>query len=131
MGRPDYTLIQRQQRTIGDNVGETGLWVRYVSADAENAISAGAGITPSAYMLQSVITGLFSPATNALAELYNVGGQFVAGDMAATLVDCRPAPNDQVVWRGVNYRVLTDPLQQQILGRSAYRFILRRGMPTG
>lgn len=128
MGRPDFTLIQRQQRAIADHVGETAQWTRYVSADTYAPLSAAAGIAPSAYMLQSVITGLFSPATNALAELYNVGGQFVAGDMAATLVDCRPSPNDQVVWRGVNYRVLTDPIQQQIAGRSAYRFILRRGM---
>lgn len=131
MGRPDFNLIQRQQRAIADSVGETAMWTRYVSADAESQTSAAAGLAPSTYMLQSVITGLFSPATNSLAELYNVGGQFVVGDMAATLIDCRPAANDQVIWRGTNYRVVTDPLQQQIAGRSAFRFILRRGMPTG
>lgn len=131
MGRPDFSLIGRQQRKIAEFAGETAQWVRYVSADSYTPLSDAAGIAPSAYMLQTVITGLFAPATNALAELYNVGGQYIAGDMAASLVDCQPSPNDQVIWRGVNYRVLTDPLQQQIAGRSAYRFILRRGEPTG
>lgn len=129
MGRPDFSLITRQQRQIADNVGETALLAYYASGGSPAPLSEAAGIGSTTYSATRVITGLFAPVT--LPEINLAGGQLVLGDMNATLIDAIPGPNDEIVWRGVNYRVASDPIQQQLLGRSALRFVLRRGQPTG
>ncbi len=130
IGRPDFSLLARQQRSISEYVGETAQWRRYVSADTFAPSSLAAGIGAASYYYQSqVITGLFSPVS--FDEIGQAGGYLMAGDMRATLVDALPGNEDEVVWRGVAYRVVADPLTQQIVGASAKRFILRRGQGTG
>lgn len=125
MGRPDFSLMARQQRAIADNVGETAVLQFYVSGDAPAYLSEGAGYGAAGYSASRVITGLFAPVS--MAEVYAAGGQIITGDFNATLIDALPGPNDAIVWRGVNFRIASDPITQQILGRSAYRFVLRRG----
>lgn len=129
MGRPDFALLARQQRAIASFVGETAIYQYYVSAAAQNQLGEAVGLGASQYSATRVITGLFSPVT--LPEIYAAGGQLITGDMNATLIDAIPGPSDAIVWRGVNYRVVSDPITQQILGRSAYRFVLRRGQNIG
>lgn len=129
-GRPDVSLIARQQReNIAYPVGETGIWGRYVTAQAPSPVSEAAGYGESAYYVQTVITGLFVPIS--FPEIAQAGGYYIQGDMKATILDEIPSENDTITWRSVNYRVLDAPLQQQILQRSAYRMTLRRGQPVG
>lgn len=125
MGRPDFSQITRQQRDIASFVGETALWRSFVSGgDVVNAQSMYGEANPFAYQTR-VLTGLFrAPQFN---EISVAGGQFFAGDVMATFVDTIPSARDRIVWRGVEYRVESEPVPQQIVGRSAYRMLLRRG----
>jgi hypothetical protein len=129
MGRPDFSLLARQQRGIADTVGETGTWFRFVSADAPAPMSEAVGYGASSRYVGYIVTGLLAPVP--FEEIYQAGGTLIAGDVRATLIDALPSPEDYMIWRGVSYTVIGTPLQQQILQRSAYRMILRRGQPTG
>lgn len=129
MSRPDFALMGRQQREdIAGNAGETATWARYVSADAYNPNAEAAGYGENNRYVNVTITGLFSPIT--LAEVAQAGGYLVTGDFNATLIDCLPSVQDVILWRSNNYRVVGVPITQQILGRSAYRMVLRQGQPT-
>lgn len=129
MGRPNFDYMARQQRDIAAYVGEVATWRRYVSADALSPSSLAAGGGAASYYSTRAITGLFAPVS--FDEIGQAGGLLMAGDMRATLIDAIPAPEDEIVWRGVNYRVASDPIAQPIVGSSALRFILRRGQNTG
>lgn len=126
MSRPDFQLLARQQRDIAASVGETALWRRYVSASAG---SPQYGIADADSYVETRITGLFQSVQ--FAENLAPGGQFNAGDMVATLIDCVPSARDEIIWRGVTYRMESDLTPQQLLGKSALRVVLRRGQPTG
>lgn len=128
MGRPDFALMARQQRGIADAVGETATWARFVSADALNPNSEAAGYGENNRYVNVVITGLFNPVS--LAEVAQAGGYLVTGDFNATLIDALPSTQDLILWRSNNYRVVGVPITQQILGRSAYRMVIRQGQPT-
>lgn len=127
MGRPDFSLMARQQRTIADTVGETAIWGRYISANALDQNQEAAGYGQSNYWLSTVITGLFAPVS--IPEVAAAGGYYITGDHNATLIDCLPSPDDIITWRNTDYKTVSVPIQQQILGRSAYRMVLRRGQP--
>lgn len=122
MTRPDYSQLRRQQRAIGRYVGETATWRRFHSASAGSP-ALGVGDEPA--YVERRITGLFVPVT--FEEVGQAGGQFVAGDMRATLLDCQPGSQDEVVWSGTVYRVASDAMPQMLVGRSAWRVLLRRG----
>jgi len=124
--RPDFNQHARQQRHIAQHVGETATWRKYVSASAGNPAY---GIGDEPCYVQRGITGLFRPMT--LEEVQNAGGQFIAGDIIATLIDCRPGTSDELIWQGVTYRAESDFLPERLLGASAYRGLLRRGDATG
>jgi hypothetical protein len=124
--RPDFNNIARQQRHIAQHVGETAMWRKYVSASAGNP-AYGIGNEPR--YVQRTVTGLFNPVP--FEEMQQGGGQFVAGDMHATLIDCQPNGSDELIWRGTTYRVESDFIPERLLGASAYRGVLRRGDATG
>lgn len=122
MPRPNFDLMQRQQREIASFVGETATMRRYHTAQA------GApqfGVDNKAVYIEKTITGLFNPMT--LQEIQAAGGMFVAGDIHATILDYVPSSADEIIWRGVIYRVESDHLPQPIVGASAHRVLLRRG----
>lgn len=129
MGRPNFDRMQRQQRLIAEWVGETATFRAYASAVSPGVMSEAAGVGDVAYYSQRTITGLFSYATPPFTENYFPGGNVMTGDVFATLIDCLPGANDELVWQGVNYRVVGSPIPQHIAGRSAYRMLLRRGQP--
>ena len=117
--------MARQQRLIASNVGETAIWRAYTVDASPASKSQAAGYDATVSYSERTITGLFQLAT--FAEMSVPGGQFVAGDVVATLVDAVPCGRDEVVWRGTTYRAESDPVPQRILGGSAYRVLLRRG----
>jgi len=127
MGRPNFDYMARQQRDIASWVGEVATWRRYVSADSLAPSSLAAGGGAASYYTTRPVTGLFAAVS--FDEIGQAGGYLMQGDMRATLIDAIPAPEDEIVWRGVSYRVMSDPLTQPIVGASALRFILRRGQP--
>lgn len=130
MGRPNFDYMARQQRDIARWVGETALYRGYASAGAVGASAEAAGYSETAYYLQRIVTGLFSYASVPFTETYFPGGVVMTGDVLGTLIDCVPNTNDEIVWGGVNYRVVGSPIEQHIAGRSAWRMILRRGQPA-
>lgn len=125
MGRPNFNLLARQQRQIGANVGETAVWQGFVSANSVAATAAAFGEYGALNYNQRTVTGLF--ALPPFAKDLFPGGQLLAGDIQATIVDFLPGLNDRITWRGVSYRVESQPVPQQIVGRSAFRMLLRRG----
>ncbi len=96
-----------------------------MSANAIGATAAAFGEAGAAQYNQRTVTGLF--ALPPFAKDMWPGGQVIPGDIQATIVDFLPGLNDRIVWRGVSYRVESQPVPQQIVGRSAFRMILRRG----
>ena len=123
--RPDFGRIHRQQQHIAAFVGETATWRKYISASAGNPVY---GIGDEPQYQQRIVTGLFNAVV--FDETMQAGGVYYAGDIVAALIDCRPAGEDEILWSGVTYRAASDPLPEAILGRSAYRVILRRGDAT-
>lgn len=123
---PDFGRVQRQHRFIGQLVGETAIWRMYVSA---NAGTPAAGVGPEPYYMDRLITGTFRAAL--FDEVQAAGGQFFAGDVIATLLDCQPGPRDEVQWSGTIYRIATDTTPQAIHNRQSWRMVLRRGDATG
>ena len=123
--RPDFGSILRQTRAIASHVGETAMWREYVSASAGNPAY---GIADETYYSLHLITGLFRPAT--FEEIQQAGGQILYGDINATLLDVRPEGQDEITWRGTNYRVESDFVPERIMGSSGYRGLLRRGDAT-
>lgn len=126
MSRPDFGRVQRQTRDIGQFVGETATWRKFVSAAGGNP-AYGEGETE--YYVERRVTGLFKPVE--FEEIAAAGGQFVSGDVMATVLDCQPGSRDEFIWRGTIYRAESDPVPQRIVGSSAYRLLLRRGEATG
>lgn len=123
--RANFNQMARQQRMIGGNVGETAIWEGYVSANAVGITALAFGEAGVLNYVPRVVTGLFAlpPFTKDLFP----GGQIIAGDIQATILDFLPSQNDRVIWRGIQYRVESMPVPQQLVGRSAYRMLLRRG----
>ena len=122
MGRPDFMRTMRQARGFAQHVGDTATWRKYVSASAGNP-AYGQGDEPC--YVERVVTGLFVSVT--FEQIAAAGGQFVAGDMNATLLDCQPGREDEIKWSGTTYRVESDVNPEAILGRAAWRVLLRRG----
>lgn len=123
--RPDFGNIARQQASIASFVGETATYRRYLG------VSAGTpqyGIGDEPIYAAQTITGLFSPST--FDEVQQGGGQIVIGDIMASLLNCQPDRRDEVIWRGVIYRVESDFIPERIFASNAYRGVLRRGDAT-
>lgn len=121
MTRPNFNLMQRQQRDLAQFVGETAQWRHFVGL-ATGSPAYGVGDEPIYHTL--TVTGLFAPMT--LEEVQAAGGQYSVGDVKATLVDCAPDSRDEIVWRGTYYRVESDPIPQRIVGGTTH-CLLRRG----
>lgn len=124
--RPDFGQHARQQRTIASFVGETALHRRHLGV-ITGLPQFGVGDAPQ--YASRTVTGLFRPST--FEEIQQGGGQIVQGDIMATLLDCQPDRRDEVVWRGVIYRVESDFIPERIVASSGYRGLLRRGDATG
>ena len=127
MGRPDFGQRARQMRAIASFVGETATLRHFVSASASTNDAYGIGAEPQ-YLAQRV-SGLFRPMT--FDEVNEGGGQFIEGDVMATLLDVQPNTADEIVWRGTIYRIESDFIPERIVGAAGYRGLLRRGDATG
>lgn len=129
---PNARRITRQFNDVQGYAGETVLWKQYLSSDSGNvtAYLAGAGTTRT--YRQQWITGLVAAPQMGEArfrETQLAAGQVIAGD--AVISTLQPlGSQDEIVWRGVDYRVEGANTPIHIGGRLWYRVVLRRGDAT-
>jgi len=130
---PQPARIGAQFDQVMRNHGETGTWRQFVSASVAtgSAVWAGQGVT--AYYRTQSITALWAAPQMGDARFRETqlpGGQVMAGD--AVVSTFQPfGTQDQILWRGVTYRIEGDSTPIHIGGRVWYRTVLRRGDATG
>ena len=129
---PNTQRITRQFETVQQYAGEPVIWKQYISSTSGNttAYLAGGGITRS-YREQWITGLLASPQVGEarFRETQLAGGQVIAGD--AVISTQQPlGAQDEIVWRGVSYRVEGANTPVHINGRLWYRVVLRRGDVT-
>lgn len=129
---PQPGRITTQASAIHGYAGETATWRAYVSA-APTSSAYFAGKPPSSYYAERTITALWaSPQVGEarFREMQLPAGQMMAGDVVASTPDPM-GTRDEVIWRGVTYRVEGDATPVHMGGRVWYRTVLRRGDATG
>ena len=122
MGRPEYGRIQRQLRNIGKNVGQIVTVRRFVSGSAG---AGAAGVSNEPQYNEWHVTGLMTFVT--FDEVQVAGGNYIMGDVKATIIDYHPQPRDEIRYSGRIYRFESEPTVQMILGQTGWRVLLRRG----
>jgi hypothetical protein len=130
---PNTGRIMGQHSAIVSYAGEPCTWREYVSAGAASGSAYYAGGGTTYYYRQQTITALFAApqmGESRFRETQLAGGQVIAGDMVAS-TPCALNAQDELIWRGVTYRLEGDWTPIHIGGRVWYRSVLRRGDVTG
>lgn len=129
---PDASRISGQFVAVQHWAGASVTWRAYVSAATTgSAYWAGGGQTR--YYAERAITAMLAAPQDGEARFRETqlpAGQIIAGDLVASTLHPL-GQNDQVVWRGVTYRVESDAVPVYIGGKLFYRTVLRRGDVTG
>jgi hypothetical protein len=129
---PKASRIGAQFHTVQAWAGEAVTWREYVSAaSAVSGIYAGGGTTR--YYREQQITGLLAAPQMGearLREIQMAGGQVIAGDVVVSTTQ-QMGTQDELIWRGVYYRIESDSTPIHLGGRLWYRTVLRRGDVTG
>ncbi|MEB3269970.1 MAG: hypothetical protein VKJ09_15625 [Leptolyngbya sp.] len=99
---------KNQTSDIFQDAGQTALWRRYVSAEVSTS-AIFAGVAPSAYYVESVVTGVFGRGTVPYQGETQTPGGMVVSDSFTVTVREPLARGDELQWRGVTYRVESDP----------------------
>jgi hypothetical protein len=119
---PNNQRIGNQQTdAIFRHAGQVATWRQYISASA-GVPAAGFGDAPQ-YREQTV-TALFGDVKS--PEMPYAAGMIAAADIYAVMRE-RPARQDELLWRGVSYRVESDPAPARLAG--TYTMILKRSQP--
>lgn len=130
---PYYGRVGAHFAAIMGNHGETGTWRKWVSSTTETGSAVWAGIAPSSFYTEQIITALWAApqmGESRFRETQLPAGQEMAGDAVLST----PFPfgvRDEVIWRGVTYRIEGDSTPVEFAGRTWYRTIVRRGDVTG
>lgn len=120
--RLDNARISMQQSdNIFRHAGQTATWRQFISASA-GVPAAGFGDAPQ-YREQTV-TALFGDVKS--PETPYAAGMIAAADIFAVMRE-RPARQDELLWRGVSYRVDSDPAPARLAG--TYTMKLTRSTP--
>ena len=130
---PDTGRIMAQQGAIMQYAGEPCTWRHFVSGGSTAGSGYYAGTGQTLYYHERTITGLFAApqmGESRFRETQLAGGQVIAGDMVAS-TPCALGARDELVWRGVTYRLEGDNTPIHIGGQVWYRSVLRRGDVTG
>lgn len=128
---PRAARIGGQFQEVQGWAGEPCIWRQYVSAtSATSGYYAGGGTTR--YYRQQTITGLLWKAMGqgSYNEVHLPGGTVMAGDTMISLPVVL-GEQDEVIWRGVTYRVEGDTTPIHLGGRVWYATPLTRGDTTG
>ncbi len=131
---PDPTRMTTQFAGLQAYVGQTVIWREWITASASSvsAYLAGAGKVDT--WREQQITALIAAVGQGNAPTFREqmapGGQIMAGDMMLSTRE-QMGVQDQVVWRGVTYRIEGDPLPYRAGGLLWYNTYIRRGDATG
>ena len=119
---PQPERLARQTNDIVDTyAGQTVTWRQYISASAGGG-AAWAGISNSAYYRDSLLTAHIVNAE--LMEEQRPGGQVIADTLRVTL-PVQPGQKDELIWRGITYRIEGDTVPARIHDR--YMVTVKRG----
>jgi hypothetical protein len=130
---PNAARMGAQFAAILANNGETGIWRQWVSAGPSTGSAVWAGMGESAYYQERWITACWAApqmGESRFRETQLPAGQVVAGDAVVSLSE-RLGLRDELIWRGVTYRVEGDSTPIHLAGYVWYRTVLRRGDVTG
>lgn len=125
---PQPPRIGTQFAQVQQYAGETGVWRQYISAATASGSGIWAGGGTTHYYREQAVTGLWGSPNRVLnaRQVQLAGGQVMAGDgMIST--EHPLGDQDEIVWRGVTYRVEGESLPVHLGGRVWYRTVLRRG----
>lgn len=118
---PQSSRIAAGQADIFTHAGQTATWRAYVSASAGVPV---AGMGSAARFVERTVTALFGAVSQ--AEVSVPAGQIAAGDIYCVMRE-QVGRNDELRWRGVLYRVESDPAPARIAG--TWAAILKRRTP--
>lgn len=115
---------QRQQTntTVMTHAGNTATWMQYISASG--GIPA-AGIGATAFWREQLITAVFSPAQGQPEE--QTPGGMLADAELTVVTEQQLGRNDRLIWRGVEYRVDSDPQPSKL--NDGWISLIKRGDP--
>jgi hypothetical protein len=130
---PDARRIGDQFSAVLSYNGETAVWRAHLSdsTGTTSAYFAGGGVTPT--YREQIVTAMWAApqmGESRFRETQLPGGQLLAGDVVASVTQALGS-QDELIWRGVTYRVESDATPVHIGGRVWYRSVLRRGDVTG
>jgi len=110
---PNPARMQTQVADILRQVGQTAVWRQYASAsDGVDAV----GLGETRHYREQTITALFYQGyTTNVRERQTPAGLLAAGEFAASTRE-RLARDDELIWRGVTYRVESDPMPGRVAG---------------
>lgn len=130
---PDWRRILAQFAQLAAWHGATVTWRQYVSGSTGTGSGYYAGGGTTRYYHEQTITGLWGAPRmreNRFHEVQTPAGQVMAGD--AVISTRMPlGSQDELIWRGVIYRVEGDSTPLYLGGSLWYRTLLRRGDATG
>lgn len=129
---PNVARVGGQFHTVQAWAGEPVTWRQYISASGTaSGIYAGGGET--LYYREQTITALLAApqmGESRFRETQLPAGQVIAGD-AMVSTPQQLGTQDEIIWRGVYYRIEGDSTPIRIGGRVWWRVVLRRGDVTG
>lgn len=130
---PHTKRVGGQFNAIQGNHGETGIWRQFISANTGTTSGYMAGGGTDRFYREQTITALWAAAgvgASKFAESQLPGGQVIAGD-AAISTPMALGSQDEVIWRGVTYRIEGDTIPIQMAGHTWFRTLVTRGDTTG
>jgi hypothetical protein len=130
---PNAARMGAQFNTILANNGETGTWRKFVDASPSAGSAVWGGMGQTLYYQERLITACWAApqaGETRFRETQLPAGQEIAGD-AILSVSEQLGPQDELIWRGVTYRVEGDSTPIHLAGRIWYRTVVRRGDVTG
>jgi len=104
--------IQRQLADVVRQAGHAVTWRQWVSASNDFA-DLGMGATQ--HYREQTITALFYQSYQAQGEYQTRGGMIAAGDFAVSTRE-QLGRQDELVWRGITYRIEGDPQPSHVAG---------------
>lgn len=126
---PQANRINDQFREVQQYAGETGIWKQYLSASSGNVSAWLAGGGTTQHYRWQVITALWAApqmGESRYREYPTPAGEMIAGEAVISTTHAL-SMNDEIVWRGVAYRVNSDPVPIVLGGRRWWRTLVKRG----
>lgn len=130
---PKASRVGAQFNTVQGYAGEPVIWREFISGATAAGSGQWGGVGTVYYYREQAITGLLAApqmGESRFRETQLPGGQVIAGDAVISMLHPL-GQQDELVWRGVTYRVEGDSTPIHLGGRLWYRTVLRRGDVTG